>query len=110
MTKRSFSRAIVNVDITIKSNDKIIHCMLENISMGGLFANTISSISLKENDTAVITIPLPVSYNKDCIVVTGIVTRINEKGVAFRFLETDMDTLRTLFSLVNINMAPVRQD
>jgi len=98
--KRTFNRSTVDVEITINAHDNISHGRLANISMGGLFANTDSGISIKEHDTAVITIPLPEGAQKAGIVVTGMVTRINEKGVAFRFLETDLDTLRSLFYLL----------
>ena len=100
MNKRTFYRVNVNLKIIINLNDKIFNGMLENISMGGLYAYTDRLTSIKVNDIAVITIPLPVGLDKDYITVNGIVTGINEKGVAFRFLETDMDTLRKLFFLV----------
>ena len=100
MNKRTFYRVNINVRITINLNDKIFDGMLENISMGGLYAYTDSLASIKNNDIAFITIPFPLDSDKDYIVVNGMVTRITEKGVAFRFLETDMDTLRKLFFLV----------
>ena len=100
MEKRTFYRANVNANITINTNNRIFNGRLENISMGGLYTRIEALESIKEKDIALITIPLPVKAKKECIVVTGEVTRTTENGIACRFLETDADTLRALFYLV----------
>ena len=100
MTKRSFGRAVINVDTTINIEGKIYNAMIDNISMGGMLAHTGRKIAAKEDDIAVISIPLSLHAASDPILLTGMVTRVEDKGIAFRFIETDVDTLRKLFSLI----------
>jgi len=105
MVQRTFSRTIVNIDITIETEDKIFRGVMENISMGGLYANTGRRIAINGNDRAEITIPLPAGMRRESLTVPGMVTRINEQGVAFKYLETDVETLRILFYLVHRSAA-----
>jgi PilZ domain len=100
MNKRSFKRANVNIGITIDAKDRIIQGKIENISMGGLFATIGRRASIKEREIVDLSIPLPVGSRKNCFIVSGEATRVDDTGVAFRFLETDQETLRTLFYLV----------
>jgi PilZ domain len=103
MMKRAFSRTNVNIDITIDAQDKIVQGLMENISMGGLYATIDRRSAIKEREVVDISIPLPVGARKNSFIVTGLATRVNDTGVAFRFLETDMETLRTLYHLVSLS-------
>ncbi len=100
MEHRSFRRVTVTEEITVKAKDKIFSCMLENISMGGLFARSCNPEPVPAGDIFEITVPLPVGSRNDRIVVTGMAIRVNENGIAFRFIDTDLETLRALFSLI----------
>jgi hypothetical protein len=108
MIKRSFSRENVDIGVTIDAKDKIVQGRVENISMGGLYANIGRRPSIKEHDIVDLSIPLPVGARTNCFIITGMATRVNDSGVAFKFLETDMETLRSLFYLVSHSNRDIR--
>jgi hypothetical protein len=100
MEQRSFRRVKVHAEITVKAEDQIFTGMLENISMGGLFARPCKPVTVTAGDIFEITVPLSVESKNDSIIVNGMAIRITDTGIAFRFLDTDQDTLRALFSFV----------
>jgi len=100
MEQRSFRRVNFNAEITVKAKDGVFHGILDNISMGGLFARVSEPMPVAAGDTAEIMIPLPGGSRNDSIVVNAMATRTNENGIAFRFLDIDPDALRALFSLI----------
>ena len=98
MEQRSFRRVNVHAEITVKSKEHFFTGILENISMGGLYARSGTPVTVKAGDIFEITVLLPVGSTNDSIVVSGMVIRIEDNGIPFRFLDTDQDTLRALFS------------
>lgn len=75
---------------------------VENMSMGGLFARSYKPVSVAEGDIFEITVPLPAGPGNDRVVINGMAIRVAENGIAFRFLETDQETLRALFSFISL--------
>ncbi len=100
MEHRSFRRVNVNAGITLKAGGRIFSGMLENISMGGLFAGSVNPEAASAGDIFEISVPLPAGSGNDRIVVTGMAIRVNESGIAFRFIDTGPETLRALFSFI----------
>ncbi len=100
MERRSFRRVNVHAEISVKAEEHFFTGILENISMGGLFARSGTPVAVKAGDIFKITVPLPVGSRNDRIVVNGMVIRIEDNGIAFRFLETDQETLRALFTFI----------
>jgi len=87
MERRTFRRIKVDAEITLNNKYGIYNGVLDNISMGGLFARTRKRMSMVAGDTTEIIIQFPVGTRKDSIVINGMVTRVNRNGVAFKFLD-----------------------
>jgi c-di-GMP-binding flagellar brake protein YcgR len=100
MEQRSFRRVNVHAEVTVKSQEHNFKAELENISMGGLFARPGTPVAVKAGDIFEITVLLPVEAKNDSIIVNGMAIRITDNSIAFRFLDTDQDTLRALFSFI----------
>ena len=100
MQPRSFRRVHIDAEITIKAKDYSFTSKLDNISMGGLFVTPSKQMPVAVGDIFELSVPLPVGSRNASIAVNGMAIRINENGIAFRFLETDPDTLRVLFSFI----------
>jgi len=100
MQHRTFRRVNVNAEITLHAEDYSFKGTLENISMGGLFVTPSKQMPVAVGDIFELGVPLPAGSRNARIAVNGMAIRINENGIAFRFLETDPETLRVLFSFI----------
>jgi hypothetical protein len=98
MERRSSRRTRVD-ETTIFTKDGIFTALLENISMGGLFLRTNKPIELGE--IIEITIPLPSTAPEGKIVIDAVAVRVEEHGVAFKFIEMNDNTYNALLHLTD---------
>ncbi len=98
MQRRNFPRQRINAEATIKSMAGTMKCATDNISMGGLFVRTEQGMEVGEKTE--ITIHLP-DYRNNGIVVVGIVTRIDQSGIAFKFHNVGHDSFCDLLTLLD---------
>ncbi|MFZ4859445.1 MAG: PilZ domain-containing protein [Desulfuromonadaceae bacterium] len=97
---RSFLRAHVDTEITIKRRDYSLTGIVANISLGGLFVKSKDQLPAKTGDIYKIKFVLPFSSEDISLSVNGMAVRISPEGVAFRFIETDPKILRVLFDFI----------
>src|SRR5574340_875852 len=107
MERRSSRRTHVD-ETAIFTKDGIFSALLVDISMGGLFLRTNKQIAVGE--IIEITIPLlsPSSDGqKTKIVVDAVAVRVEEHGVAFKFLEMNDNTYNAFLFLSDSQPASV---
>ncbi len=101
MERRSSRRTLID-ETAIFTKDGIFTALLENISMGGLFLRTNKPIAVGEIIEITIPLPLPSSEGqKTKIVVDAVAVRVEEHGVAFKFLEMNDNTYNALLFLTD---------
>jgi c-di-GMP-binding flagellar brake protein YcgR len=97
---RTFQRALGAARITVQARDFCLSSTSSNISLGGLFLLSEGQVPVGIGDVYKLTVNLPEENEDAGFVVNGMAIRIQENGIAFRFIETDSDVLRRLFSFI----------
>lgn len=103
MERRASKRMFID-ETAIFTKDGIFTAILENISTGGLFLRTNKPIEVGE--IIEITIPLPSALPdnpQNKIVIDAVAVRVEEQGVAFRFLEMNDNTYKALLLFTDPN-------
>lgn len=97
---RSFIRVYADAKISVTARDFSLTSTLSNISLGGILLSSEEQVYVGIGDVYKLNIHLSDHADDPCIAVNGMAIRIDEKGIAFRFIETGPDILRQLFSYV----------
>ncbi|HEX8960082.1 MAG TPA: PilZ domain-containing protein [Geobacteraceae bacterium] len=101
MERRSSRRTHID-ETAIFTKDGIFSALLVDISMGGLFLRTNKQIAVGEIIEITIPLPSPSSDGqKTKIVVDAVAVRVEEHGVAFRFLEMNDNAYNALLLLTD---------
>ncbi len=103
MEGRNNTRVVFHVNATIEYNSHTINGDVENLSTNGMFMNTTEKIPL---DTEVeVSIYLSGTTSELSLKINGVVTRIDEKGVAINFKEIEFDSFLHLKNIIEFNAA-----
>jgi len=97
---RSFIRVSIDSKININSREVDLKAFLANISLGGVFVKPIGQVPVAIGTLYTLTFELPFSSSTNSIAVNAIALRSSVDGIAFRFIETDPQTLRLVFNYV----------
>lgn len=97
---RSFLRVPAAAKVSVRARDYHLASILCNVSLGGAYLLSQERATVGIGDVFILSIGLTVGGRDAFIVVNGMVNRIEENGMAFRFLETDPETLRLLFEYI----------
>jgi hypothetical protein len=97
---RSFQRENAGSEIAVTGRDFSLTSSLANISMGGLFIHSNGQTAVTIGKLVKLRFLLPSGSEDTSFNVNGMAVRICPDGIAFRFIETEPDTLRALFSFV----------
>ncbi len=103
MQKRNFPRLRIKTEAKVKTANGIVSCITENICLGGIFVKT--SNCLRVGDKAEINLPIPLSSRNNGISVNGIVIRIEEDGIAFKFQNVGHETFCDLLTFIDYPVA-----
>jgi hypothetical protein len=102
MSTRKFSRVDFRVDATIKTAERQFNGGVENLSMSGMYMVTEERLPL--NDQVDITIGLTGTAPQISVNFSGVVSRINDDGMAFTFQKIDLDSYTHLKNIIAYNI------
>ena len=102
MATRKFSRVLFRVVATITAGTRRFHGDVKDLSMSGMFLETAERLDIgSEVDISIVltgTSPeIEVTFN-------GVVSRVDENGLAFNFRKMDLDSYTHLKNIVAYNL------
>lgn len=98
MMPRKSPRLRLSGDVDIRFMERIVHGLLQDISMSGMFIKSIAP--LRVGDNPLVTLHLPVGARLMNLDVRSVVVRVAPEGAAFRFSNIDyaaFEPLRAIF-------------
>ncbi|PKL39086.1 MAG: PilZ domain-containing protein [Spirochaetae bacterium HGW-Spirochaetae-1] len=101
MDERTRTRVPFHVRASIQYNGRNIEGDVENLSLNGLFMNTREDLSL--NTITKIIVHLSGSSSELSLNLQGKIIRKEEAGIAFSFMEMDLDSYIHLRNIMTFN-------
>jgi hypothetical protein len=98
---RMFTRVPYEVDAEITCKDKVLRGETSNLCLNGLYVQTDEKLEM--NSLAELTIPPDNVATRNAITVKGVVVRLDEHGMGFKFHQVDVDAFITLKNIVSFH-------
>jgi hypothetical protein len=105
MDQRDYPRVCLHAEASIRNGEKNFQGMLANLSLTGVYIRTDNMIPVGDN--AEVIFCDSVSTRKAAVKANGKVVRTDEKGMAFRLLQMDVDSFINLHLIVAKQAATV---
>jgi len=102
MTTRKFSRVNFNVSASIKTADRQIQGLVENLSMNGMFL--VTGERLEAGEAVEIAIFLAGSVPEISVVFSGRVIRLTDDGLGLTFDRIDPESYTHLRNIIAYNI------
>lgn len=102
MATRKFSRVLFRVVATITAGTRRFHGDVKDLSMSGMFLETAERLDIgSEVDISIV---LTGTSPKIEVTFNGVVSRVDENGLAFNFRKMDLDSYTHLKNIVAYNL------
>jgi hypothetical protein len=101
MEKRELTRVAFDIEAIIKYQEHTFSGKIDNLSLKGMFIQTLEKIKL--NDTIEISIHLAGQTSDLEINLNGIVVRLTDEGIGVQFQKIDLDSFIHLRNIVAYN-------
>lgn len=103
MSMRKFSRVPFHVVATITAGSRSFQGAVENLSMNGMFMETVERLA--EGEPVEIVISLAGTEPEIRVAFSGRAARLTEHGIAFCFEKVELDSYTHLKNIIAYNMA-----
>jgi hypothetical protein len=98
MDKRGFTRLRLASKAAIRTRGAVVLGTVDNISMSGVFVCARADVQV--GDRSEISLHLPNVSSRSTVVVDGIVVRVEEQGIAYRFQNLHFETFGLLRAIL----------
>lgn len=98
MDLRGFPRLRLKSKATIRTQGETVFGTVENISMSGLFVRTTADLQL--GDRSELSVHLPNVSSRSTVIVDGVVVRVENDGIAYRFQNIHFETFGLLRAIL----------
>jgi hypothetical protein len=98
MENRGFPRLRLASKAALRTRNDSVFGTIDNISMSGVFVR--AKADLEVGDRSEISVQLPNVSSRSTVIVDGIVVRVEEEGVAYRFQNIHFETFGLLRAIL----------
>lgn len=103
MERRKYSRVPFSIEVSVKYDNSVIKCELQNLSMKGAYISSEESSAICAGMPVGIAIRLDSNAPDSIINVSGVVVRKEDKNFAVKFDELDLASFIHIRNIVALN-------